>query len=328
MDFIRISFYLFSAILFASCSSEKNNIHWSELPLTRIEKNPIIYPDMPGLEGELGANINGPSVIKVPDWFPNPLGKYYMYFAHHQGQYIRLAYADHPNGPWKIYKPGVLKLEETACVGHIASPDIIIEESTKTIRMYFHGPTPNRGEQKSFLAISKDGIDFSANEEQLGLPYFRVFKYKDYYYAIGKKGAETGILYRSVDGLKSFEEGPSIIPRMRHAALSLDENQLYIYYSRIGDEPERILFSTVDLNNESWLNWNASKPKEVIRPMMDYEGADLPVFVSNRGAARELVHQLRDPALLIDETGSYLYYSVAGEFGIAIAKFDNTHNNR
>ena len=30
-------------------------------------------------------NINGPSVISVPDWVENPLGKYYLYFAHHRG---------------------------------------------------------------------------------------------------------------------------------------------------------------------------------------------------------------------------------------------------
>ncbi len=328
MNFIRIGFYFFCALLITSCASEINSKHWSELPLTRIENNPIIYPDMPGLEEELGENINGPSVIKVPNWFPNPLGKYYMYFAHHQGQYIRLAYADHPSGPWKIYAPGVLKLEETACVGHIASPDIIIDEASNTIRMYFHGPTPNKGGQKSFVAISKDGINFSANEEQLGLPYFRIFKYKDYYYAIGKKSAETGILYRSANGLTSFEEGSGIIPRMRHAALTLDGTQLYIYYSRIGDEPERILMSIVDLHEKTWLNWKASEPQEVLRPSTDYEGVDFPVFVSKGGTARNKVHQLRDPAILVDDSGSYLYYSVAGEFGIAVAKFDNTHNKR
>ena len=34
------------------------------------------------------------SVVKVPAWVEAPLGRYYMYYAHHHGQYIRLAYAD------------------------------------------------------------------------------------------------------------------------------------------------------------------------------------------------------------------------------------------
>ena len=54
----------------------------------------------------MGSNINGPSLIRVPDWLPNPLGKYYLYFAHHKGEYIRLAYADDLSGPWTTYEAG------------------------------------------------------------------------------------------------------------------------------------------------------------------------------------------------------------------------------
>ena len=61
--------------------------------VVRFETNPIIRPGMPGLEGADGANINGPSLIRVPAWADKPLGKYYLYFAHHGGKYIRLAYA-------------------------------------------------------------------------------------------------------------------------------------------------------------------------------------------------------------------------------------------
>ncbi|TGP23371.1 hypothetical protein, partial [Mesorhizobium sp. M1D.F.Ca.ET.234.01.1.1] len=53
---------------------------------------PIITPGM--LPGDDGANINGPSLIRVPDWLPGRLGAYYLYFAHHTGTYIRLAFAD------------------------------------------------------------------------------------------------------------------------------------------------------------------------------------------------------------------------------------------
>ena len=38
---------------------------------------------------ELGNNINGPSVIRVPSWIRGAPGKYLMYFAHHNGDYIR-----------------------------------------------------------------------------------------------------------------------------------------------------------------------------------------------------------------------------------------------
>ena len=59
--------------------------------ITRLLDRPIIGPD---LHPSLGPNIQGPSLIRVPGWVPNPLGRYYLYFADHKGSYIRLAYAD------------------------------------------------------------------------------------------------------------------------------------------------------------------------------------------------------------------------------------------
>src|ERR1044071_4584691 len=87
-----------------------NNNLSSRIALRRFDENPMIRPQM--LPGTDGNNINGPSLIRVPDWVTNRLGKYYLYFAHHNGKYIRLAYADHLEGPWKIYKPGVLPLTD------------------------------------------------------------------------------------------------------------------------------------------------------------------------------------------------------------------------
>ena len=103
----------------------------------RFRSNPIVYP---GMGGRIGSNINGPSLIRVPDWFPNPLAKYYLYFAHHQGRYTRLAYADRLRGPWKVYTPGTLNIRQTPCVGHIASPDAHVDHKNRRIIMYYHGP--------------------------------------------------------------------------------------------------------------------------------------------------------------------------------------------
>jgi hypothetical protein len=41
------------------------------------------------------------------------MGRYYLYFAHHKGDHIRLAYADSLSGPWKIDEPGVLNVRDT-----------------------------------------------------------------------------------------------------------------------------------------------------------------------------------------------------------------------
>lgn len=87
----------------------------------RFAQNPIITPDM--LPGTDGKNINGPSLVLVPDWLPKRLGQFYLYFAHHRGGYIRLAFADRLEGPWKIHEAGTLRLEEAiGCREHPRRP--------------------------------------------------------------------------------------------------------------------------------------------------------------------------------------------------------------
>ena len=34
-------------------------------------------------------------------------------FPHHKGDYIKLAYADQPEGPWRIYAPGAIHVKDT-----------------------------------------------------------------------------------------------------------------------------------------------------------------------------------------------------------------------
>lgn len=79
-----------------------HNITIPQVTMVRSRHNPIIRPHM--LPGKDGDNINGPSIIEVPKWIKNPLGKYYMYFAMHHGNYIRFAFGDAIEGPWTIHK--------------------------------------------------------------------------------------------------------------------------------------------------------------------------------------------------------------------------------
>ena len=78
--------------------------------VVRLADGPIINPNM---DARMGSNIQGPTLIRVPDWIDNPLGKYYLYFADHRGTYIRLAYADDITGPWVMHEAGSLKLEDS-----------------------------------------------------------------------------------------------------------------------------------------------------------------------------------------------------------------------
>lgn len=292
------------------------------LQAVRVSDRPIITPES---SPTLGNNIDGPSLIRVPSWIDHPLGKYYLYFANHKGLYIRLAYADRVEGPWKIYEPGTLRLDQVpACHDHIASPDAHVDEAAHQVRMYFHCPAGGPGTdisiQKSLVAFSTDGLHFRSSPAILGPAYYRVFHWRNAYFAI----CWGGQLLRSNDGITPFEPGPTLVPAdqgrtLRHAAVLVRGNALSIFYSRIGDKPERILVSQVKLTPD-WKQWKSSPPQTVLQPERDYEGGHLPLVASVLGDAPGHVHQLRDPCIFEDDGHVYLLYSVAGESGLAIAE--------
>ena len=308
---------------------------------------PVIGPET---DPSIGTNIQGPSLIRVPDWVSGRLGRYYLYFADHKGRYIRLAYADALIGPWHIHVPGSLRLEQTPfphdpppvspevvaqaevrmrnsgvrlghdvalelTTPHIASPDVHVHDGDHQIVMYYHG-LEAAGRQVSRVAVSRNGIDFESHTDILGRTYMRVFSYRRVTYAL----AMPGQFYRSVNPLHGFQEGPLLFnPDMRHSAVLVRGDTLYVFWTQVGHAPERILASTVDLRGD-WLNWQASDPVEVLRPEHPWEGAAAPLEPSYRSVAYGAVNQLRDPAIYVEGDALYLLYAVAGESGIAIAR--------
>ena len=181
--------------------------------------------------------------------------------------------------------------------------------------MYYHGWVGEEV-QRTKVALSDDGIRFIARVGNLGEPYFRMFRWGNYFYAL----AMPGIFYRSKDGLTGFEKGPTLFTSdMRHSAVRVVGNEEEVYYTNAYAQPERILRSRIDLSRD-WTRWTASEPEVVLEPEMKYEGVDLPQAPSVRGAVMEPVRQLRDPAIYQAGEVVYLLYSVAGEQGIAIAE--------
>ena len=240
----------------------------TNLKVVRFDCNPIIRPEL--LPGDDGANINGPSLLLVPDWIEKPLGRYYLYFANHGGSYIRLAYADHLSGPWRIYAPGVLSLKDApGCRGHVASPDVVAVPELNEVRMYFHGPAREGKNQLTFVARSRDGLHFQASGTPLCPFYFRAFRHHGVWYGMSK----GGLLWRSEDGLVAFEEGPNPMPcarkrdrpmynepGARHVAIQQTAEALWVYFSSIGDAPERIQRCRIQLT-PNWRTWRASPPE-------------------------------------------------------------------
>ncbi len=222
--------------------------------IRRLADNPIIHP---GLDTRIGENINGPSVIRVPEWLPRPLGRFYL----------------------------------GCCL-----------------------PAPPH--QFTRAALSADGLAFTAREELLGVSYWRAFRWRGWHYGL----AMPGHVYRSRDPLRGYAEGPVLFsPDMRHAAVQLVGDTLRVYYTDVGDCPERILRAEIALTDE-WWSWRATDPVAVLAPETGYEGADLPLALSERGSIHEPARQLRDPCIFEDEGRTWLFYVVAGERGIALAE--------
>jgi hypothetical protein len=280
----------------------------------RLPQNPIIRV---GQHPAVGDNVNGPSLIKVPTWVSCPLGRYYLYFSHHTGTSIRLAFADDIAGPWRIHEAGALDLERSGFDRSIASPDAIVLDEHAEIRLYFQGCfNPGRRRQFTRLAVSRNGLDFQVRPEILGPPYWRTFHHGDFWYAL----AMPGRLFRSRDGLSNFESGPDLLDfNTRHSAVLLSGNELLVLYSKWGSCPERIQMRSVSLDGD-WLTWTASLESEVLRPELEWEGVRRPLRPSRKGAADQPEHQLRDPCLYREGAEVFLLYACAGESGIGIAR--------
>jgi hypothetical protein len=150
-------------------------------------------------------NLSGPSVIRIPDWITSedradPDAVYYMYFAHHHGQFLRVAWARDVEGPWTVHNMspdvpagdlGVLSIADgpTEVGGgleirpgecdeedesrqrrhgeHVASPYPVIDDVNQEIVLYFHVGRclwldGQRLEgQQSLAAASPTGLDFN-----------------------------------------------------------------------------------------------------------------------------------------------------------------------
>ena len=166
------------------------------------------------------------------------------------------------------------------------------------------------------MALSRDGLHFEVQDSIAGLPYMRVFRHRSDYFAISMPAQ----LYRSRDGLSGFECGPKLTEApVRHHALLRHGQSWYLFWTRVGDTPERILVSRLHTESD-WRDWRLGEPVEVHRAQRPWEGADLPALASAYGAVHAPVNQLRDPAIFVDSGRIYLLYAVAGERGIAIGE--------
>lgn len=325
----------------------------SSVTAKRLQDRAIITEAM--LPGADGASINGPSLLRVPPWVERPLGKYYLYFAHHAGKYLRLAYADDLKGPWRIHDGGVQPLAaQTVLRGHIASPEVIVDATTRQIFLFYHGgnsagkkapATDADGEeagQVTAVSVSTDGLHFRPLDRVVGPAYLRVFTHRGQWFALNHSGvlrraAALGEpfvpvakiigddIIAAVDPVRLGEPGAASRPTkgpfrysIRHVGVDVHDDQLTVFFSCVGHRPERILCATVELRGPPE-TWRAASTFEVLRPETEDEGARLPLAYSRGGISLTRVNELRDPAVFRENDSAWLLYSIAGEHGIGIA---------
>ncbi len=273
------------------------------------------------------------------------MARYYLYFAHHEGTYIRLAFADQLTGPWRLHDAGSLDLADSlfcqhppaasdthpdvlAAIAagiegdypHIASPDVHVDQKRKKILMYYHGRNAD-GTQQTRLAESEDGVTFRALPPLLGDSYFRVFAYHQQHYAI----AWGSVLYRSTDGGRSFEVGQRLTAdNYRHGAILTIGESIYVIWSRAGDCPESLLISRLNdsAGQDAWRQWRLESTQVLLQPERSWEGSHEPLRASVYGGSMQPVREVRDPCIFHEQGQIYLLYSVRGEQGIAIAQLD------
>lgn len=353
--FVTLRAALLAAGLLGCWGSAGAAVAQATTPAPRVERfsaNPLITVES---SPSLGGNVNGPTVIRVPDWVENPLGRYYMYFANHMGDFVRLAYADALTGPWRIHEPGVLHVRETAFYRpqpdppgpradfytHVASPEVFVDHERQRLVMWVHGWWTNgerwpdtapaarawareRGYgQFTQVAESTDGLEFTARPAITRTSYLRVFEEGEHLYGVSR----LGVVSRSTDPLAEFELGPSLFRdgpyagRVRHVALAHRGDRLLVFFTAIGDAPERVLGSSVSLIGD-WTTWRAGEAIEVLRPEASYECVDLPNLPSEGGDIDVPAQQIRDPFVFEEGGGAVLFYSTCGEQGIAGATLE------
>ena len=406
------------AVLFFATGAVAQGLSPS-LTVERVGTNPIIDgASFSAIGASGGSNINGPSCVRIPDWVESadradPSAQYYLYFGNHSGDEIRMAWAADLTGPWNIFNmgdnddprvagDGVLDLGPSGAIefsggvrvfGHIASPDVEIDEANQRFIMYFHGPangtSPDEGEfdtasQKTLVATSATGLNFNLptgvgsggvgggetghgmRNAILGNAYFRTFRYDGELYAFSNygpiwKAPNAAVPWQTSDPRAdawdqfgqnvnpvyddlstNYSTNPGVAPRYdaghpnpitgapRHFATLLQEDghTLEVWYTCRGEQPERIFRTTMDLSQGSWAadTWATvvsdatTVHDEMLRPELDWEGADQPLALSQNGSQTN-VNQLRDPELFKDDDGKiYLFYSGEGEEAIGLAE--------
>lgn len=152
--------------------------------------------------------------------------------------------------------------------------------------------------------------------------YSKLFVYNHTLYAIAKSQEDPighMVLLRSETPQGQYTFIKRIANGARHVGLHLKGNILYVFFTLIGDDPERILLGTMDLRHD---DWNLLPGPIILVP------AEVGIWGASKmgPAACKPVQELRDPFFVPDgdegesELKGTLFYTLYGEQTIGASK--------
>jgi hypothetical protein len=280
--------------------------HSATYTVTRLNGGePIITESMftaAGATDREGEDINGPGVLRVPDWISaenrtDPSAVYYLYFAHHQGNYLRMAWSAALEGPWHLYRTGtgipvgargVLDLGSSDSIdignnitvrSHVASPEVFADDANQRIIMYFHAPSNYNGSsagQRSYAATSPYGLDFNGAIEpvMLGGSYFRVFEANGNMYAF----ANSGVLHKALDPADPWTAPPGFdFSQKLWPQLPSDQNPFVTDLTAAGMDPLRLRHPDVHIVGNQlqvFITRKEDYPERIVMSTIDLSAGD------------------------------------------------------
>lgn len=283
----------------------------------------------------IGDNINGPAVVRLFGNHKKTFGyKFLLLFAHHQGEYIRIAGSNSLLSKWRFVPSKILNTKSYAEFhDHVASPDAHYLKNSDTLLVFFHSREIGNRKQITFLARFNGGLNNRPLILKTNLPFYaRVFFVRKQAYALTKGGnlfdtldkelCEWRPLVNIFTGQDSEEDTYQNHPgSIRHLSVLNYKGMYLVFYSIIGEKPEKIWVSELKIDTTKG-KFMALGKVLVLSPEKEYEGCGLKLQNSESGPSLVPENSVRDPYVIKFRSRYLLFYSIKGEFGIAFTELN------
>lgn len=284
-------------------------LHGSPVGVSYLLCPKEVQNDSPSYAGRVGCpllnprasmdrfgSVNSPMPVKIRAWMSKSLQthSYVLYFSSHIDvpkvtENVSLLVATEAiTGPWMQSVGTQLKFSDIPCKS-FHSPSVAVDDRVEVLHMFVHGHKCKnvKGSQPTLAFSSRDALNWKF-AAQLDDTLKNVFyltpptaQHPDgFYYSVAKTQESrtgSGVLCRSLHLEGPFEVGPVVSQGMRHADVQLVKNRyLFIFFTLIGDEPERILLGTIDTFQGAlnWMDWRLLPGPTIFEPTATSGGPD------------------------------------------------------